>query len=254
VRALKERDALLREQTRLHLTRSERLAAIGRLAAGVAHEINNPLTGVLTFAHMLLRSAAEGSQEREDAQTVIDATMRCKEIVQGLLNFSRQEEPRKSLAQLNEVVGNALRLTRNQAKIGQVVITEDLAGDLPQLVIDENQIQEVTVNIIVNAIDAMSQGGALRVCTRVATRDGSQWAELEISDTGCGISGEDLDHVFDPFFTTKQSGKGTGLGLSVSYGIVVEHHGEIDVESTPGESTTFTVRLPVVAEEANHDV
>jgi len=243
-RSLKERDALLKERTRLQLTRSERLASIGRLAAGVAHEINNPLTGVLTFAHMLRKNVPEGSQEKRDVDTIIEATMRCRDIVRGLLDFSRQGEPHKELSDLNRVLHRALDLTRNQASINGVNTIEEMDPALPPLVIDPNQIQEVAVNIIVNAIDAMPDGGDLVVRTRAVDANGTPWVEFEISDTGCGISAEDVEHIFDPFFTTKRAGKGTGLGLAVSYGIVTGHGGRIDVSSEVRRGTTVTVRLP----------
>jgi len=249
VRSIKERDDLLKERTRLQLTRSERLAAVGRLAAGVAHEINNPLTGVLTFAHLLLRDAPEGSTEKEDLQTIVDSTVRCKDIVQGLLNFSRQNEPHKALANLNDVLRKALNLTKNQARIRQTSVVEEMDDGLPQLVIDPNQIQEVAVNVIVNALDAMPEGGRLAVRTRRVREDRSDWAEFEISDTGCGIPEENLEHIFDPFFTTKRSGEGTGLGLAVSYGIVMEHGGQMNASSTVGQGTTMTVRLPIASKD-----
>ena len=247
-KSLKERDELLKEQTRQHLTRSERLASIGRLAAGVAHEINNPLTGVLTFAHMLLKNAPEDSQEREDLETIIDASTRCRDIVRGLLNFSRQSEPQRALSGLNDVLGEALNLTRNQASVIRVSVIEEMDATLRPLVIDPDQIQEVAVNLVVNAIDAMPDGGNLIVRTRSVTEDGKEWAEFEISDSGCGISEEDLEHIFDPFFTTKEPGKGTGLGLAISYGIVGEHGGHINVSSELAHGTTVTVRLPVTTE------
>ena len=248
-RSLKERDELLKERTRRQLTRSERLASIGRLAAGVAHEINNPLTGVLTFAHLLLRDAPEGSQQRKDLQTIIEATLRCRDIVRGLLNFSRQNEPRKTLSDLNEVLRKAIALTRNQANISRVEIHEQMAPSLPRLVIDPNQIQEVAVNLIVNAIDAMPDGGDLTVRTRQPQREGAPRVEFEIADTGRGIPPEDLDRVFDPFFTAEPTGKGTGLGLALSYGIVMEHGGRIQIDSEVGRGTTITVPLPVTAED-----
>ncbi|NQU76208.1 MAG: cache domain-containing protein, partial [Planctomycetes bacterium] len=218
--SLNERDELLKERTRLQLTRSERLASIGRLAAGVAHEINNPLTGVLTFAHMLLKDAPEGSPQREDLQTIIDATTRCRDIVRGLLNFSRQSEPHKTQSDLNQVLRETISLIRNQASISRVSISEEFEPSLPPAVIDSNQIKEVAVNVLVNAIDASSEGGSLTVRTRPLDKDGIKWVEFEITDTGCGISPENLERVFDPFFTTKPTGKGTGLGLAISYGIV----------------------------------
>jgi two-component system NtrC family sensor kinase len=248
-RSLRERDELLKERTRQYLTRSERLASIGRLAAGVAHEINNPLTGVLTFAHLLRENATEGSQEKKDLDTIIEATMRCKDIVRGLLNFSRQNEPHKRQSDLNGVLRGALNLTRNQASIHRVNIVEGLAAALPQLVIDPDQIQEVAVNVIVNAIDAMPDGGEMTVRTRSVEDNGAAWAEFEIADTGCGIPPENLERVLDPFFTTKQTGKGTGLGLAVSYGIVTEHGGQIRLASEVGRGTTVTVCLPVVTDE-----
>ncbi len=243
--SLKERDDLLREQARLQLTRSERLASIGRLAAGVAHEINNPLTGVLTFAHLLRDAAPAGSQDKKDLDTIIEATMRCKDIVRGLLNFARQNEPHKRLSNLNDVLHAALNLTRNQARIHQIAIAEQLDPALPLLVVDPNQIQEVAVNGIVNAIDAMPDGGQIAVRSRVVEAQGERWAEFDIADTGCGISPENLERVFDPFFTTKQVGKGTGLGLAVSYGIVTEHGGHIHIASEVGKGTTLTIRLPI---------
>ena len=249
VSSLKQRDELLKARTRLQLTRSERLASIGRLAAGVAHEINNPLTGVLTFAHMLLKDAPEGSRQREDVQTIIDATTRCRDIVRGLLNFSRQSEPHKRPSDLNEVLRQAINLIRNHASISRVRVAEQLDPSLPPVVIDPNQIQEVAMNILVNAIDAMGEGGDLTLRTRLAEIGGAGWVEVEITDTGCGIPPEDLDRVFDPFFTTKPAGKGTGLGLAIGYGIVTEHGGHILVSSEVGKGTTVTVRLPAAPKE-----
>ena len=248
-RSLHERDELLKERTRMQLTRSERLASVGRLAAGVAHEINNPLTGVLTFSHVLLKDAPDGSQQQADLQTIIDATTRCRDIIRGLLNFSRQSQPRKRPANLNAVLAAALKLTRNQARMHQVQINEDLQPSLPDLVIDPDQIQEVAVNVILNALDAMSEGGKLTVRSR-ATADGKgRWAEFSIADTGEGIAQENLERIFDPFFTTKPAGQGTGLGLAISYGIITEHDGTIGVSSRPGAGTTITVRLPLITEE-----
>jgi two-component system NtrC family sensor kinase len=243
--ALHQRDELLKERTRQQLTRSERLASVGRLAAGVAHEINNPLTGVLTFSHLLLKEAPPGSRQREDLQTIIDATTRCRDIVRGLLNFSRRNEPQKRLSSLNEVLHEALNLTRNQALLHRVTVTEELRTDLALLVFDPYQVQEVAVNLILNAIDAMPDGGAITVRSGTADDRGCRWAEFQVADTGIGIPPENLERVFDPFFTTKPPGKGTGLGLAISYGIVTEHGGDILLASEVGRGTTATVRLPI---------
>ena len=247
--SLKERDNQLKEQTRLQLTRSERLASIGRLAAGVAHEINNPLTGVLTFAHMILDEAPEGSPQRKDAETIIEATLRCRDIVKGLLDFSRQNEPQKVLSDLNHVVGQALDLTRNQASINQIEIVLELDPQLPSVLMDANQIHEVAVNLVVNAIDAMPDGGRLAVRTHAIDGDGARWVEFEVSDTGCGIPDENIEQIFDPFLTTKKTGEGTGLGLAVSYGIIIEHGGRVDVSSEVNQGTTVTVGLPATPKE-----
>ncbi len=252
--ALKERDELLAERTRLQLTRYERLAAVGRLAAGVAHEINNPLTGVLTFSHVLLRETPQESPHRKDIQTIIEATVRCKEIVQGLLSFSRQNEPHKTLTDLNGLLRKVLNLTRNQAGLSHVKIVEELDEDLPQAVMDPGQIEEVAVNVIVNGIDAMPDGGALTVRTKCISEENAEWLVVDIADSGTGISEEDLEHVFDPFFTTKREGKGTGLGLSLSYGIVEKHGGRVTLSSTLGEGTTVTMRLPVVPMEDSDEI
>ena len=248
-KSLQERDEKLKELTQRQLTRSEHLASIGRLAAGVAHEINNPLTGVLTFAHMLLKNAPGNSQERKDIETIIEATTRCRDIVRGLLNFSRQREPQKKLSDLNHVLRQALNLLRHQAGTNQVSIMEQMDSALPAIFLDPNQIQEVAVNLMVNAIDAMPHGGNLIIRTRAFDEKGAPWIEFAIADTGCGIPAENMERIFDPFFTTKQEGKGTGLGLAVSYGMVTKHGGHINVSSEVNRQTTFTVRLPMLLKE-----
>ena len=252
--ALKERDELLAEKTRLQLNRFERLAAVGHLAAGVAHEINNPLTGVLTFSHMILREIPQDSPHRKDLQTIIEATVRCKEIVQGLLSFSRQNEPHKTLTDLNELLCRVLNLTRNQAALSQVKVVEELDADLSQAVMDPGQIEEVAVNLIVNAIDAMPDGGSLTVRTKRIVDDNIKWIVVDIEDTGTGISQEDLERVFEPFFTTKREGKGCGLGLSLSYGIIEKHGGRITLSSIVNKGTTVTVRLPVTPMEVPDEI
>ena len=251
--SLQERDERLKELTQLQLTRSEHLASVGRLAAGVAHEINNPLTGVLTFAHMLRKSVSENSQERKDIDTIITATTRCSEIVKGLLNFSRQNEPQKKISDLNSVLDRALILIRNQANISHIDIIKEMDSTLPHFLFDPNQIQEVAVNLMVNAIDATSDGGNLTVRTCSLNDNDKKWVKFEVSDTGGGISEENLERIFDPFFTTKREGKGTGLGLAVSYGIVSKHNGQINVSSKINQGTTVIVRLPIVLEETNDE-
>jgi two-component system NtrC family sensor kinase len=244
--SLKERDDELKEQTQRQLIQSEKLASVGRLAAGVAHQINNPLTGVLTYSSLLLRNKSEEDPDREDLQVIVDETMRCREIVKGLLGFSKQTEPQKKAVDINSIIRNALILTKNQALINDVKVITELNDQLPQIVVDGSQIQEVFLNILLNAIDAMSQGGELRVTSNMT--DGEQFVQIRFADTGCGIFPENLDKVFDPFFTTKGA-KGTGLGLAVAYGVIEKHRGKIRMESEAGKGSTCIIDLPVNAVE-----
>jgi two-component system NtrC family sensor kinase len=241
--SLKERDEQLRAYTEQQLFRSERLASLGRLAAGVAHEINNPLTGVLTFGHLLLRKCDEHHPQREALETIVNETTRCKRIVRGLLHFARETELQKVDADVNEILEESLRLTENQALVHNVTIVKHLNPNLPNIMLDKGQIQQVFINILVNAVDAMPEGGTLTV-TSEATADG-QHMEVKFADTGCGIAREHISRVFDPFFTTKDESRGTGLGLAVSYGIVTRHNGSIEVQSQIREGSTVTVKLPV---------
>jgi len=243
VDSLKERDQQLRAYTEQQLLRSERLASLGRLAAGVAHEINNPLTGVLTFGHLLLRKCANDDPRKEALETIVDQTSRCKQIVRGLLDFARQTEPNKVRADVNSVLKESLRLTENQALVQNVEVVKKFNHHLPDVMLDKGQIQQVFVNIIVNAVDAMPDGGTLTVATD--TSEARESVKVEFGDTGCGIAPDDISKVFDPFFTTKDASKGTGLGLAVSYGIVARHSGNIEVQSRVGKGSTFTVNLPV---------
>ena len=240
--SLQARDEEIRRLNRQHLMRSEKLASIGRLAAGIAHEINNPLTSVLTFSSLLLRKAEDGQKEKLDI--IVKETTRCREIVRRLLNFSRQTEPRKENCNINHVIESALSLTKNQLKVRENAITvKKELGELPSLQFDPNQMLEVFINMIINAVDAMAKGGELGITTGL-TED-AKAVEIKISDTGYGIAKENLEKVFDPFFTTKEVGKGTGLGLAVTYGIIDGHNGSIDVESEVGKGTTFVIRLPL---------
>ena len=240
--SLRERDHELRAYTERQLLRSERLASLGRLAAGVAHEINNPLTGVLTFGHLLLRKCKDGNPQREALETIVNETTRCKRIVRGLLDFARETDLQKVSADVNDVLRESLRLTENQALVNNVEITGQLNQQLPEIMLDKGQIQQVFINILVNAIDAMPEGGALNVTSGFSPDGKSVFARFE--DTGCGIAAENVGRVFDPFFTTKDASKGTGLGLAVSYGIVARHNGTIEVRSQLGEGSAFTVKLP----------
>ncbi|KPL12207.1 hypothetical protein AMJ85_01560 [candidate division BRC1 bacterium SM23_51] len=223
------------------LMQSEKLASLGKLAAGVAHEINNPMTGILTNASLLLEDLPLDDPQRDDLQTIVNETIRCRRIVKGLLDFARQSRPEKKKISVNEVIHNSLSLLRNQASFRNVEIAEDLDPFLPEISADPNQLQQVFVNILINASEVMPDGGKVRVISKRADRAGEQ-VEVSISDTGPGIPPEALSKLFDPFYSTK--GTGTGLGLAISYGIVQSHGGTIEVHSEPGHGATFIVHLP----------
>lgn len=241
--ALKERDHKLREFTRKKIMESERLAIIGQLAANVAHELNNPLTGILTYSHLLLEKQPAESSQRDALKKIAAQADRCKTIIRGLLDFSRPKKPQKRPASINAVLAECVSLVENQALFHNIRISKNLRPDLPTTVIDPAEIQQVFINMIINAAEAMNGDGQLTLATRLDSND--NFVEVLISDTGHGIAPEDIERMFDPFFTTKEVGHGTGLGLAISYGIIKEHLGTISVESEIGKGTTFTVRLPV---------
>ena len=229
----------LRKREQLHLE-SEKLAAVGRLAAGVAHEINNPLTTVLTFSHLLREKEGLSDEDKQDLDLVIQETSRASEIVRGLLDFARERPALKEALDVNEVVRRTIPLLRSQKAFQRIAVREHLQGDLPPVDGDMNRLQQVLLNLSLNACEAMQDGGVLTIST---SAQGSS-VLLKVTDTGCGIKEKDLDHVFEPFFSTKPVGKGTGLGLSVSYGIVQRHGGTLEVESEVGKGATFIIVLP----------
>ncbi len=240
--AIADREEQLKIATSRQIGRSEQLAAVGRLAAGVAHEINNPLTGVPTFSHLLREKENMDHQDKQDLDLIIHETTRAAGIVRGLLDFARERPTVKEPLDINEVVRRTIRLLGNQEVFRQVAVVEDLAEHLPQVDGDMNQLQQVLLNLSLNACEAMPNGGTLLLGT--SAQDGK--VVMRVVDTGCGIKKEHLDRIFEPFFSTKLVGKGTGLGLSVSYGIVQQHGGELKVESQEGKGTTFAIVLPAV--------
>jgi two-component system NtrC family sensor kinase len=241
-------------ETQRQLYQSEKLASIGRLAAGVAHEINNPLTGVLTYSSFLLKRADPQAENKEDLEVIVRETKRCREIVKGLLDFGRQSPPEKRQVSINDVINHAVRIVQNQFAIQHIQLSTDLDPRLPSTQADVNQIQQVLINLLMNASDAIGEkGGTVTVTTGVADRtaggadDGTldrDYIRIRVSDDGCGIPAVNLSKVFEPFFSTKGQ-KGTGLGLAVVWGIIEKHNGRITVESTVGKGTAFTILLPV---------
>jgi two-component system NtrC family sensor kinase len=228
------------------LLRSEKLASLGELVAGIAHEINNPLTGILMFTSLVHDHPRLEPELRADLETVIHETERCAKIVRGLLDFSRSSVPEKCWSNLNSILRRAIALVENMTFFHDVRIERSYMPNLPDLLIDPGQVEQVFVNIILNAGQAMDGSGTLTVTTGL-TSDGT-WIYAQISDTGCGITPEHVGKIFDPFFTTKEHA-GTGLGLSVSYGIIENHGGSIEVHSEEGRGTTFIVELPLIQEK-----
>jgi two-component system NtrC family sensor kinase len=229
------------------LFRSEKLASLGKLAAGVAHEINNPLTGILTNSSLLLEDMEKDDPNREDVEVMVSETIRCREIVKRLLDFARQTKPQKRLASINALIDNIILLVRNQTSFRNILIEKDLDADLPDILVDPDQIQQVFVNIILNAAEAMTKGGSLKIRS-MRSRDGESIV-ITLADTGPGIKEEVRERIFDPFFTTKEHG--TGLGLSISYGIIEQHGGVISVDSIMSIGSTFTIVLPILTNEVS---
>jgi two-component system NtrC family sensor kinase len=228
---------------------TEKLASVGLLAAGVAHEINNPLTGVLTFAHLVRAKLAAGSPEAEDMDVIIRETKRCAAIIRRLLDFAREKKPEMSFADLNQVVLETIQLVEHQAGFQNVAFALELDRSLPPLWIDPNQLKQVFMNILVNGKEAMEERGTFTIRTLrrpdlAETPGAPPPVEVVFRDTGCGIPEADIAKIFDPFFTSKEPGKGVGLGLSVSYSIVKAHGGTIEVDSSVGRGTTFHIVIP----------
>jgi two-component system, NtrC family, sensor kinase len=245
--ALKGRDEKLKEFTKSKIMESERLALIGQLSANVAHELNNPLTGIVTYSHLLLEELPADDPNRESLEKIVIQADRSRDIIRGLLDFSRQRKPDKTLCDVNAVLIGCVSLLEKQALFHNIQISTNPDVNLPLTIIDPSQIERVFINIIVNAADAMEGYGKLDLSTRLDPSD--HFIEIEFSDTGHGIKKENLEKIFDPFFTTKDTGHGVGLGLAISFGIIKEHKGTISVESELEKGTTFIVRLPVTSEE-----
>ncbi len=229
-------------QAQDQLVQTEKLTSLGRFAAGIAHEVNNPLTSILLNGHLVAEQLKADDPLQEHLRLIIDETGRCGTIVKGLLDFSRQTLPQKAPADINEIIEKTLLLLKSQIIMQKVEVATKLEKDLPRIQLDVNQMQQVFANMILNALDAMPEGGLLIFQTRMLPAE--EKIEVSIADTGRGIAKEHIRKIFDPFFTTKGTA-GTGLGLSVSYGVVQRHGGTIEVKSEPGKGTTMIIHLPV---------
>ncbi len=227
------------------LLQAAKLAAVGEMAAGVAHELNNPLTAVAGFSELALEGLPEDSPRRKDLLIVLQEAQRAGAVVRRLLDFSRQGERIRASADLNEVVRDVIALTRHLIKTSDVILTLELDESLPWILIDSNQMKQVLLNLIHNALQAMPRGGTLRVQTFSAERENKNWAVMSVSDSGAGIPSDEQSKIFEPFFTTKGARGGTGLGLSVTYSIVADHGGMIELNSVPAVGSTFETWLPL---------
>ncbi|HUJ90746.1 MAG TPA: ATP-binding protein, partial [Syntrophorhabdales bacterium] len=227
------------EQAQTQLIRTEKLASLGQLAAGVAHEINNPLGTITIYAHLLLKGMDKDDPRREDVELIVNESNRAKEIVQGLLSFARETKLRPGPVNVNDLLEDVLGLVVNQSLFHNIKIRKSLFQGLPTIVADETQLKQVFLNIILNAAQAMEGNGKLSITTTTERKQ----IKVRIRDTGPGIPPEVVKNIFSPFFTTKE--KGTGLGLAISYGIIERHNGKIDVDTELGKGSTFVVSLPI---------
>lgn len=233
-----------------HLFQSEKLASLGKLSAGIAHEINNPLGGVLIYSHLLLEDTDKSSPHYENLKKIVKETSRCKDIVKGLLEFARPKDLEMSLIDINKLVDKSLSIMEGQALFQNIRVEKRYSSDLSKIVADSGQLQQVFMNIILNAAESMDGNGSLILFTSL-DKD-SKNISIKFTDTGQGIKEEDKKRLFEPFFSTKEVGKGTGLGLAISYSIIQKHQGTIEVASQVGKGSTFTVKLPVT-KEIKHD-
>ena len=225
------------------ISRAEKMASLGQLAAGVAHEINNPLTGIIFYADLLLKTLEQDDPRRQSLTCIYEDAKRCGKIIKNLLIYSRQETPSQEILHVNTLLEHSLDLIRDTKFFMGIQIRKELSEDMVLIKGDRDQLGQVIVNLVMNAVDAMDHKGTMTL--RTYRNKSAEKAYIEVSDTGRGIPEKDLPLIFDPFFTTKAPGKGTGLGLSTAYGIVEENHGRIWVKETSKRGTTFAVELPL---------
>jgi two-component system NtrC family sensor kinase len=236
-------------QMREQMTQADKLASIGELSSGIAHEINNPLGIILGFTQLMLRQQDKESSLFSDLKTIEKHTRHCKAIVEDLLNFARTSPPKKELWDIHAIIDDVLQFVQQHGKPADVQIDKIYDDPIAPLLVDEKKIKQVLINLFMNAKHAVGDQGLIRVRTRKDTA--ASKAIIQVSDNGCGIEKKDIPRIFDPFFTTKPTGEGTGLGLSVSYGIIRNHGGDIYVESRKGRGATFTVELPIPTDSKN---
>jgi two-component system NtrC family sensor kinase len=245
--SIEEFEKNLQKETQLQIGQSEKLASIGRLAAGIAHEISNPLTSVLSFAHLLKQKKSNNEEDLKDLEIIIHETNRVRKIVRELLDFARQSPANMEWIDINSILLQLVQLIKRQKEFRDIEIIENYTDRLEPFLADKNQFQQIFLNLLLNAAEAITQKGTINIAT-TTTKD---HIKITIADTGCGIKKENITKIFDPFYTTKPAGKGTGLGLSISYGIIQQYDGSIECRSKEGEGTAFSVVLPYQKAEQN---
>jgi len=224
----------------------DKLSSLGRMAAGIAHEINNPLAGILLYSSNLSKKVPPGGLLEEGLKIIVKETQRCKTIIQGLLEFARDRKPQRALVNINDIMESALGIVENEFHLRHVRVKKQLDKVVEKVYLDENQVEQVFINILLNALQAVEDKGIVTVQTVVDLQH--KKIHIEISDNGCGISPDDMKRIFEPFFSTKANG--TGLGLAVSYGIVENHHGDIHLFSEPGKGTRFIIEFPFLVDNS----
>jgi signal transduction histidine kinase len=230
------------------MMQQEKMASIGRLSAGVAHEINNPLTTILTSSLLIQEDMEPDNPIYEDIKTIAKEALRCRKIVKSLLEFARQSPTTRTAGSINDVARESHTLTRKHGAFHDITVTADLADDLPLVYIDRDQMQQALINLLMNAIEATPPGGEVTLATRYLPVE--DLAEVTVKDTGRGIDPDNAGKIFEPFFTTRSDGN--GLGLAITHGIIEQHGGTITFDSKPGEGTCFHIRLPLFKED-DHD-
>ncbi len=234
------------DQLALH---TEKLSALGRMAAGIAHEINNPLAGILLYSSNLYKKVPEQGPLKEGLEIIMQETQRCKIIIRELLDFARDKAPKKTKADIHRIIEKVLNMLKNEFRLNHITIEKHLSKELGQAFLDENQFEQVIVNLILNAVQSIDKKGKITIRTRMDTSPDE--AVVVIEDNGSGIPEEHLNKIFEPFFSTKANG--SGLGLAVSYGIICNHHGRIEVKSKQGRGTCFTIFLPLHVKDQKND-
>ncbi|OGR88524.1 MAG: hypothetical protein A3A86_05400 [Elusimicrobia bacterium RIFCSPLOWO2_01_FULL_60_11] len=248
-----KQDVTYRKKMEAMLLQSEKMSAVGRLAGGVAHEINNPLGVIMGFAQILLRRYRDDKDLAMPLMSIEREAQRCKAFVSELLTFSRTANAAMEPCDFNELVRESMHLVGSKAKTMGTELKLELAEGLPPVLVNKNQIQQVIVNLCSNAQDAVGERGTLTVRTLARGKEGKDFIELQVRDNGAGIAPEIKDKIFEPFFTTKEVGKGTGLGLALVYEIVQKHQGTIEAESERGKGTTINIYLPLTKGEKHEN-